>query len=375
MKFIRNHKRVYKLFLEIIDGGLTVVLFPDTRFAYADMMLHRFYINRLAFLTLIDHPEWSVITQNISDAQVDAFEETVKNFNLFAKIKLLRSLSSVLSSIIHHSEATYFQASWTLPLYFSLGYFLEDWCITAAATFDDISIAALKNIYVLRYTGGTGRGSKIGVYHHALVMAWCLDPNTQPKPDIFCRGLPFGLKIDIEAVINAELGRFFKGTQLDRAGLQFKKLLLTKAPGYGDDWSNARLRYETASEAFWSNNSSSSYNASRPSPEALILLQANVYNTLNARVDWQLTGVATYPDVAEFVLRYLCMTTQSANVERVNKANKFIHTKSRSSLKNDTVNMLLYCYVSICASLRRTSSGNSTVRWRSALVLATTMRK
>jgi hypothetical protein len=40
-------------------------------------------------------------------------------------------------------------------------------------------------------------------------MAWILDPNTQP-PNNWSTGLPFGLTIDLETVMNVELGRFFK---------------------------------------------------------------------------------------------------------------------------------------------------------------------
>jgi hypothetical protein len=41
------------------------------------------------------------------------------------------------------------------------------------------------------------------------------------------------------------------------------------------------------------------------------------------------------------------MSTQSADVERVCKAHKVVHTKVRNKLKNETVHQLLYCYVNL----------------------------
>jgi hypothetical protein len=41
------------------------------------------------------------------------------------------------------------------------------------------------------------------------------------------------------------------------------------------------------------------------------------------------------------------MSTQSADVERVCKAHKVVHTKVRNRLGNRTVHLLLYCYVNL----------------------------
>jgi len=49
----------------------------------------------------------------------------------------------------------------------------------------------------------------------------------------------------------------------------------------------------------------------------------------------------------EIARRVLIMGTQSADVERVCKAHKVIHTKVRNRLKNKTVYNLLFCYVNL----------------------------
>ncbi len=41
------------------------------------------------------------------------------------------------------------------------------------------------------------------------------------------------------------------------------------------------------------------------------------------------------------------LSTQSADVERVCKVHKLVHTKSRNRLKNSNVYKLLYCYVNL----------------------------
>jgi hypothetical protein len=76
-------------------------------------------------------------------------------------------------------------------------------------------------------------------------------------------------------------------------------------------------------------------------------------------MDWKLYGHNQCELLVERVVeRYDAMGTQAANVERENKANKFIHTKPRSSLAKQTVDMLIYCYwnLQLCLTRKRLES-------------------
>jgi hypothetical protein len=53
------------------------------------------------------------------------------------------------------------------------------------------------------------------------------------------------------------------------------------------------------------------------------------------------------PKLYGIARRLLVISTQSADVERVCKAHKVVHTKVRNRLNNKTVHELLYCYVNL----------------------------
>merc|ERR1719263_2630979 len=63
--------------------------------------------------------------------------------------------------------------------------------------------------------------------------------------------------------------------------------------------------------------------------------------------DWELTGRGMYPKLFPIAIRLLNLAVQSADVERVCKAHKIIHTKARNRLLTKTVQMLLYTYCNL----------------------------
>jgi hypothetical protein len=63
--------------------------------------------------------------------------------------------------------------------------------------------------------------------------------------------------------------------------------------------------------------------------------------------DWQISGVKQYSLLAPIAVRVCVLAVQSADVERVCKAHKVIHTKSRNLLLAKTVQMLLFTYCNL----------------------------
>jgi hypothetical protein len=62
---------------------------------------------------------------------------------------------------------------------------------------------------------------------------------------------------------------------------------------------------------------------------------------------WRLIFSTEMPKLYQIARRLLVMSTQSADVERVCKAHKVVHTKVRNRLKNNVVHEILHCYVSL----------------------------
>ena len=63
--------------------------------------------------------------------------------------------------------------------------------------------------------------------------------------------------------------------------------------------------------------------------------------------DWKLTGNRHFPLLTTVAVCLSSYVSQSANVERVCKAHKVVHSLSRNRLKNETVHKLLYLYVNL----------------------------
>jgi len=63
---------------------------------------------------------------------------------------------------------------------------------------------------------------------------------------------------------------------------------------------------------------------------------------------WRVDGTRAHgPLVAEVAVRLSVLAIQSADVERVCKAHKVVHTKARNRLRNKLVHTLLFTYVNL----------------------------
>jgi len=69
---------------------------------------------------------------------------------------------------------------------------------------------------------------------------------------------------------------------------------------------------------------------------------------LNSTLAWRVDGTRAHgPLVAEVAVRLSVLAIQSADVERVCKAHKVVHTKARNRLCNKLMQTLLFTYVNL----------------------------
>jgi hypothetical protein len=80
--------------------------------------------------------------------------------------------------------------------------------------------------------------------------------------------------------------------------------------------------------------------------QVLVAEQLNAWQ-LKPHILWKLKYSEQFPKLTEPSIRVSVMATQSADVERVCKVHKLVHTKSRNRLKNANVYKLLFCYVNL----------------------------
>ena len=76
----------------------------------------------------------------------------------------------------------------------------------------------------------------------------------------------------------------------------------------------------------------------------VIWMQKKMRRTTN---DWKLQGRRQYPLLTNVAVRLSLYVNQSANVERVCKAHKVVHSVTCNRLKNQSVHKLLYLYANL----------------------------
>lgn len=326
-KFVHNHKYVSAEFDRIIgEKGLTLTLFPATRFAYADLTIFRVIKNSGNLEKLIDSDQWPSATSSISAAERKKFENMI-NDAPWRRLTVMHDIFGCVARATHHIESCGARASWVYMLCTSIIVYCDSWGLKPKTRlyFGEDVIKKVKEAVIRRWMGLTGRTS-VGIYRSEYLMAWILDPFTCPHS---ASQLPPNWETECRSVITTLYTD--EGT-IDKALSEVKQLLLRRGK-----WSEVvafkqKLIQPTADQHF-------------DTPiDKLIWQQKNSSSCVD---DWELTGKNQFPLITPIAIRLLCMSVQSADVERVCKTHKVIHTKNRNRLKNITVHMLLYCYVNL----------------------------
>ena len=139
VKFVREHRIVKKAYLRLCNNpepggkkGTMVLMYPDTRFGYVDLMLESFQLNIGVLERLVDEDNFEkVIANKISTKKVNIFigliqkdenkfagyTETWLTDNLIGKVKNIRKIVEPISKIILHLESSQAKSSWVNPLF------------------------------------------------------------------------------------------------------------------------------------------------------------------------------------------------------------------------------------------------------------------
>ena len=247
----------------------------------------------------------------------------------FSKVKQLRKLTQPLSILIHHLERADARASWLIPLFNGFLVDVDEWCkpqpnpVRLYFHFDN-TFNMVKRAITKRWNGDPPL--QAGLYNDQYLMATIVDPT-------FSRAL-----VDLpEGWLNAcrnVLMRFYQNDELTEAEGELLRLV-DRQGQWGSEVAlqQDRLRLHLNSGGMFvvQNIAAAQVATSSDKPH----------------LRWKMLFGRQFPLLFEIARRVLIMGTQSADVERVCKAHKVIHTKVRNRLKNKTVYNLLFCYVNL----------------------------
>ncbi len=351
IKFILGHSRVKEAFIRITkeanNGGTMVKLFPGTRFAYAALSLDSLIgaegSNWANIQSMILKPQWESGTcSDIDIDEVETFRSLAQDDGFLGRIKAVQKLFSILSAFVHHQETPGTRASFVLPLFKALRKDVNVWVTRKGSDtdFNKRTLEAIKQKITNRWMGhNDSTGRKIsGLYGPQFLMATMVDP-------FFCvdqDDLPSSWEAQCKKIIK----RFHPVTddpvsslanQAAIAELDELALCSGKFGEIADDCKQT-IKAQVGQPPTASNFGHVAHE---------IKHQKAVLESRHPANLWRLHLGQKFPKLYDLALRLLMMGTQSADVERVCKANKIVHSKVRNRLSNKNVKMLLYCYVNL----------------------------
>ena len=331
-KFIKGCKYVLKAFKRIIGkDGRMVVIYPLTRFSYAALTMDRVGNNSAPIQTLVSENAWmATTTQGMKPAQRTKFEGMVAAYPWTKTILALNGVFQPMSLATHFLETRGVRSSMVNRCFASLKMdftnFKDD--DRVKSNFKPKTLKDLINAYDTRYRAG-GR-LRTALKSDAHTMASILDPYTTP---VFV-GYEW-LPTDWETQCKRFLKDYYSGDELEAAMNELKQILLRRG-AWGDHINSCQDRIQPPANMSFESNAAKT-----------VWTYKKAMTMTHPVDDWELTGRGMYPKLFPIAVRLLSLAVQSADVERVCKAHKIIHTKARNRLLTKTVQMLLYTYCNL----------------------------
>ncbi len=180
VNFVRNHKHIKNVFkARICAKGKMLVNYPETRFAYADLMIIRVIKNKQNLRDMVDARDWKNISAGIDRSLVDNFK-LVDQDNFFRKLDIMHEVLGPMSKIIHHLESCGARASWVFPLATSYAMHVMEWQneSSTARFFGEGVMKKVLETFGARWEG-TGQ-LQVGLKNTAHTLAYMTDPFTIP---------------------------------------------------------------------------------------------------------------------------------------------------------------------------------------------------
>ena len=172
--------------------GKLLVLYPNTRFAYADLTVQRVIENQVNLWKLIDDPAWAELEKGVNKTALVAFKSYINSPLLFEKFSSMHAVTGLMTQTTHHIERCGARASWVSPLCSALSDDITAWQ-TKNATFRYFSADTRNQVmtkFIVRWDGVPP--TQVGLKKPAHVLATFLDPYTTPLQ----ASLPLGWEAD-----------------------------------------------------------------------------------------------------------------------------------------------------------------------------------
>ena len=378
IKFILRYSMLHETFLyhqkkrreeDSTASMLGLKCFPDTRFAYAFLMIYSAVVNWLVVSKLTETPEYKLLKRHASDRQAPHFvrfenlaESTPTKRKGVAAVMVLKPVSKAL----HYLEGDSVPPSHVLPVYVLLHHVASNPPTEVSAVMDAPTVTSLRKCIEVRWTGN-GNGRKVGIRNDLHCLAYALDPYTRgvvkyALGDSVFRAIEASFP---EASVHAAL-KHYCGTDNTKY-----VALLTELGSYNAERDGYATKLSAAGACVKLKVAEviATLDAETKDSHMLLLLTLLKHHSIGRSVTmWEdlAKSPRTPPHVrlfALFCIDILTIVPHACSVERVNKGHGMVHSKARASMNNSNVHKALYVFTNeeLLAKLDREAAGTPEV--------------
>jgi hypothetical protein len=256
------------------------------------------------------------------------FEDTVGDEGFLYKLELMHNALGPITKATHHVETCGAKASWVFPLCMACVITLQKWAQDRGVVrnFSEATRKQVLDVFVARWEG-SGQ-LQVGLKKDAHILAYFLDPYTVPT----AAAAPQGWQVNCREA----LSQFYYGAELEKAMDELDAVVARTG-----SWGDVIKRKQAMLASLITEKEEAAF---KNDVDRVIFMQKNMGSSVGA---WTSTGIIQHPLLGPVAIRLGNVAVQSGDVERVCKAHKVIHTKSRNRLLTKTVHMLLFTYVNL----------------------------
>ena len=327
-------------------GGLKI--YPDTRFAYAFLMVYAVVVNWSVITVIPDSPEFKVLKRNAKEKRLETlqkFEDLVQTASVKRRGEATVGMMRPISTALHFLESDNLDSSCVVAVYCAMH---QNALSPSAVTKSVLSTGDITTVADMIKTRWLGRGQKVGIRNNMHCLAWKLDLHMQLLVkhllgDAMLAAIEGSFRTDdVEEAIETYAG----GNATTNAILleQYQKLTAKSAP-YTRKHKSAELIFIAKLAPLVS----SMDDETKENPLLKLLYCTKNRDLLCARqmyTSMKNEASASHEErlFTTMSVDILGAVTHACSVERINKGHGFVHSKARANMSNETTRKALYAF-------------------------------
>jgi hypothetical protein len=326
-------------------------LFPDTRFAYALLMLRSVELNWSILQQIVETADFKLCKRHAKPKAKEhftRFENLVGNLQIKRKCEALRALMGPMSVALHFHEGDSMFISHILPVYNCLYQHVQRPPDVVTEAFEAADLSQVAGVLSGRWLGsGSGRAQKMGLRHDVHGLSYTLDRYAQCVVDAvlgeeMSRAITASYPASIETAAILQYCGGERNARFAELIIELGNFKAHRAPYDVNDNVEVVVKLKAAMYL----ETMDEETKSDPTKRFIAVLQeGDDYGDATTVFEELLNSRRLTPSqiaFCEFALDIHGIVGHACAVERVNKEQNRLHNKGRASMNPTTVLRALY---------------------------------